>query len=395
MNVNTPSWTLPSEFRVRLTMLTDWHVGTGAGRPGSVDSLEIRDSDGFPYIPAKTLTGIWRDACERLCWGLDDGKRGDWSQWVDVIFGSQPSLGPQGPTLRHKNYHLEPLPALLQMRSAHLVEPLLNLLRLGGTRAQQVLTFIKPGVMIDPATGAAAPQCLRFEEMCRRGLVLEATCRLPQNLDTQELTLTSALLLGSSLLIERLGGKRRRGTGLCQFEIVDYPTEAALDWLRSCPTPPATLSPRYFVSFKQAHMMEPRTQAVMPSPQPLPAIISPLGQVWVKLLIRLKLLSPLSVTYRVQGNVVESLDHLPGFYLLPHITRTLPALRSLIPRGDALVLPAYLEIGGLRTQPVPLAWFEPKDPSLSIADHASPLSYSRLINRLIDGIPTDSSGREV
>jgi CRISPR-associated protein Csx10 len=51
-------------FTITVKMLSDWHIGCGAGRTGDIDSLVQRDQNGFPYIPAKTLTGIWRDACE-------------------------------------------------------------------------------------------------------------------------------------------------------------------------------------------------------------------------------------------------------------------------------------------------------------------------------------------
>src|SRR5690554_4168640 len=94
-------WTLNDTFTIRLTMLSDWHVGSGTGRPGNVDRVVARDADGLPYVPAKTLRGIWRDACERLARGLDGGTDGEWSSLVDRVFGSQPALGANGPTRRH------------------------------------------------------------------------------------------------------------------------------------------------------------------------------------------------------------------------------------------------------------------------------------------------------
>ena len=56
----TRTWPLGNEFTVRLIMESDWHVGSGTGRPGSIDRLIIRDADGLPFVPAKTLRGIWR-----------------------------------------------------------------------------------------------------------------------------------------------------------------------------------------------------------------------------------------------------------------------------------------------------------------------------------------------
>ena len=90
-------WTLPESFRVMLRMESDWHVGLGAGRPGDIDRLITRDADDLPYVPAKTLTGIWRDAMEKLAFALDEGEdEGKWAKWIDVIFGSQPALSRTG-----------------------------------------------------------------------------------------------------------------------------------------------------------------------------------------------------------------------------------------------------------------------------------------------------------
>lgn len=83
---------VPTEFILDITMLSDWHIGNGAGRVGDIDSLVQRDYHGLPYIPAKTLTGIWRDACELVATGLDNGIPATWTQWVIYLFGDQPAL---------------------------------------------------------------------------------------------------------------------------------------------------------------------------------------------------------------------------------------------------------------------------------------------------------------
>src|SRR4051812_8891812 len=43
---------------VEITMLDDWHVGTGAGGAGAVAREVRRDAYGLPYVPASTLRGI-------------------------------------------------------------------------------------------------------------------------------------------------------------------------------------------------------------------------------------------------------------------------------------------------------------------------------------------------
>jgi len=78
----------------------------------------------------------------------------------------------------------------------------------------------------------------------------------------------------------------------------------------------------------------------------------------------LNLTGPLAVSHRTVGNVVETLDFLPGSYLLPHVTRTLTNLgvdpRGAIQRGDLLVLSATLEVDEARGRPVPMALFHEK-----------------------------------
>lgn len=76
---------VPSSFTITIRMASDWHVGSGTGR-GEIDSEVQRDADSFPYIPAKTLTGILRDGCEQVALALDNGgERGKWHNWVNFF----------------------------------------------------------------------------------------------------------------------------------------------------------------------------------------------------------------------------------------------------------------------------------------------------------------------
>ena len=63
-----------TNFTIAIAMESDWHIGSGTGRRGDMDRMVKRDRDGLPYLPAKTITGIWRDACELLVNGLDEDR---------------------------------------------------------------------------------------------------------------------------------------------------------------------------------------------------------------------------------------------------------------------------------------------------------------------------------
>lgn len=366
------SWPLPERFCLRLTFDSDWHVGSGMGRPGNVDRLVIRDSDDLPYVPAKTLRGIWRDACERLCRGLDGGQLGAWSRLVDWLFGSQPALGPADPTGRHSNPAAVPLASAVRLRPLRFPLALRSRLARADRRLRQALTFVKPGVKIDRRSGSAQTDFLRFEEVARKGSVLEAECRLVVAGD-QARQLASALLIASARLVERLGGKRRRGTGRCRLEIVGADVQQAIRWLQAQAAPPQC----------------PAEEAFQPSPSTpyTPQQNDP----WVRVPLELRLLGPLAISFRTTGNVVESLDFLPGTYLLPHITRTLQNLgvdvRPAIQAGDLIVLPAYPQVDGERGQPVPLALFAPKGMDKPFEEK----NRQQVVNRLLQPEPPDGT----
>jgi CRISPR-associated protein Csx10 len=361
-------------FTVRLTMESDWHVGTGAGRPGSVDKLIARDAEGFPYVPAKTLNGIWRDAMETLTLGLDNGAEGRWSKFVELIFGIQPNQL-QGVKPNEKQAHeLERRAqrnektyshSLFSIQPARLNQSLRKKInsfepadggnddeskkkkQLGKIQRQKylsALTFIKPGVAIDGDSGTARPDFLRFEEMGRVGTVLEAECELDlDNLadatDENEKTIR-ALLVTSAKLIERIGGKRRRGAGLCKLEVLSANGKEI----------------EHLQSYKEAAPDVPNPKQQPKSDFDLTS--APSSDGWQKLEFKLTLRTPVSIVTATLGNVSESLDFIPGTYLLPHFTKVLgkqlgKEFFQAVAYGDFQVLPATLEVDGERGLPVP------------------------------------------
>lgn len=353
-------WPLIEQFRLRLTMESDWHIGAGTGRPGNIDRLVVRDGDGLPFVPAKTLRGIWRDACERLVRGLDDGKIGDWCSLVDRIFGSQPALGGNGSTRRHEDATQTPLESGLAVGPARLPTALRSRIK-ADRRFVEAMTFVKPGVKIDRRRGQAETDFLRFEEMARVNTVLEADCVLPASIIGEHRAAASALLVAAAQLVERLGGKRRRGSGRCKFEVVEADSSQAIAWLEAHENPTAW-------DDEPINMVTPVNSEAAPPSDP-----------WMVVPLVLNLTGPLAVSYRTVGNVVETLDFLPGFYLLPHVSRTLMRLgidpRSAIQCGDLCVLPATLEIAGGRGRPIPMALFHEKEDT------------TKIINRLLSGEP--------
>ncbi|RMG02438.1 MAG: hypothetical protein D6741_03735 [Planctomycetota bacterium] len=104
---------------------------------------------------------------------------------------------------------------------------------------------------------------------------------------------------------------------------------------------------------------------------------------WIVVPLTLRLRSPLAVTGRTLGNVVETLDFLPGTYLLPHISKILRSLKvdpyPLFAAGDVAVLPGTRELARRRSLPVPLAFFSRKG-----EDHTDPATWT---NRMLGDTP--------
>ena len=45
---------------------SDWHCGSGLASGADVDALVVKDSNGLPYIPGKTIKGLIREAFDEL-----------------------------------------------------------------------------------------------------------------------------------------------------------------------------------------------------------------------------------------------------------------------------------------------------------------------------------------
>jgi CRISPR-associated protein Csx10 len=320
--------------KLTVTMLGDWHVGSGTGRPGSIDRLIQRDDFDLPYIPAKTLTGILRDGCELVAWGLDEGnEEGEWYKYLEYLFGSQPAIA-QGVVEE------TPIPAALSLRSAYFPSALKTALK-GQKELISALTFVKSGVAIDSHSGTAKPECLRFEEMARGGNYLEADYQLNSSgLVAEQIYCLKALLVAGSSTIERLGGKRRRGAGLCQIKLADEKLETALEYLNR--EPPALPVPE-----KSAQ-------------QPFSSFNS--GN-WYTIELQLETQSPLIVHARTLGNLVSTLDYIPGAALLAIIGKQLRGqfdFGSAIANNQIIISNATLEVDGQQGRSMPFALFQQK-----------------------------------
>jgi CRISPR/Cas system CMR subunit Cmr4 (Cas7 group RAMP superfamily) len=67
-----------STIKYEIEFFSNWHCGSGLAAGADVDALVIKDKNGLPYVPGRTLKGLLRDAASNLS---DDKKA------ISSIFG--------------------------------------------------------------------------------------------------------------------------------------------------------------------------------------------------------------------------------------------------------------------------------------------------------------------
>lgn len=315
----------------RLTMVfsSDWHCGTGQGRHGGYDRLIARDPEELPYVPAKTLLGLWRDACEKAARGLDNAPAGAWHDVVTTVFGAAPGRA-DDPALAS---------GLLTVRPARLPTDWRSSLCASGTEAAMLrrqLTLPRFGVRIDETDGVAVDDTLRMVERARAGLMLEAAFQLP---DTSNQWAAELLLHAGAKLWHHTGSSRRRGAGRCTVKLDGLtPLEELLEDHGAEVAGLARGDVRAMRVRRTPLIAVPAT----PSAWPRTAVVT----------IETRL--PVICTRTVRGNVATSHDFIPGGTILPVLAGALgKRAAGLIRNGHVIVADATPVIGGHRAAAAP------------------------------------------
>lgn len=313
------------DLSFEISFLSDWGVGTGTGRGGDVDKVIAKDSTGLPIVPGKTLTGMLRDACEEAAYALDGGGPGAWHAWLRWLFGDEPAK---------QKMQGRPWPAALSIRPGTLGSSAQARAR-HQRRFAQAAVVIRPGVRIKPETGVAEDDTLRMEERALSGLKVVS----PASLNADELPREARVLLVSGArLLDRIGGRRRRGAGRCAVTIVQSGVSLAAvheDFAQpSVPPPPTT------VPWEPAASM---------------------GTSLSTYSFEITCLTPVVASAGVKGNTVQTLDYIPGYLLFPIVARALGGdAADLITTGRIKVSDATPAPKGKRMLPVPLSLQRPK-----------------------------------
>jgi len=167
-------------MKYKIEFFDFWHLGSGVSAGAALDALVVKDADGLPYVPAKTIKGVLREMVEVI----DNEK-------AKVIFGQEGSN-------QAKSYFSN---ATLQEKEKQVLiaEPSLK------KHLYDKITSTK----IDKESGLALDKTLReIEVVVPLTLYGEIEC------DDEE------VLNKAMQMIKQIGLNRNRGLGRCQISEV-------------------------------------------------------------------------------------------------------------------------------------------------------------------------------
>ena len=348
----TTSSITPASGHVTIVFTSDWGVSTGVGHAGRTHSKIERGSDGQPIVRGTVIAGVLREQAMLAARALDGPDEGKWTNFALWLFGQDPNSEPGStPHPRHVLFS-------------------------DATPASPIPVHDTVSLSIDPQTGTARDQFLRFTERAAAG-VLTGTFTLIDEAGAetsdQETIKAAHFLLGvAGLMVRGIGSGRSGGDGECTVLVTSHEVEARAGQSTSKIVAFASSCAQELrTSLKKlAQSLEPEVVSTLPAPQR-----STQHQVGTidgsaaqhsgghHLILDLTLNSPI-VSYEVPfSNEIRSLDFLRGTVLLPWLHRLVSSkkqagneavITNAVTGGHLVVsdaLPVISETEGL---PVPL-----------------------------------------
>ena len=354
MTTNSPTASPSASGHVTIVFTSDWGVSTGVGHAGRTHSTIERCGDD-PVVRGTVITGVLREQAMVAAEAFDRamGSSGEhWKEFALWLFGQDPDSEPGStPHPRH-------------------------VLFTDATPASSIDVHDTVSLSIDPKTGIARDQFLRFTERAAAG-VLTGTFTLIDEAGAetsdQETIKAAHFLLGvAGLMVRGIGSGRSGGDGECTVLVTSHEVEAR-----------AGQSTSKIVAFASSCAQELRTSLKKLAQSLKPGVVSALPapqrstqhQVGTidgsaaqhgsghHLILDLTLNSPI-VSYEVPfSNEIRSLDFLRGTVLLPWLHRLVSSnkrgedeavITNAVTGGHLLVSDALPVIEDIEGLPVPL-----------------------------------------
>ena len=352
MTTASPTTSPTASGHVTIVFTSDWGVSTGVGQAGRTHStIECCGDD--PVVRGTVITGVLREQAMLAAKALDGQKDGKWTSFALWLFGQDPNSEPGStPHPRHVLFS-------------------------DATPASKIPIHDTVSLSIDPQTGTARNQFLRFTERAAAG-VLTGTFTLIDEAGAEisnQRTIDAAhFLLGvAGLMVRGIGSGRSGGDGECTVLVTNHEVEARagqstseiVAFASSCAQALRT-------SLKnQAQSLKPGVVNALPAPRQ-GGTQHQVGAVdgsaathsgGHHLILDLTLNSPI-VSYEVPfSNEIRSLDFLRGTVLLPWLHRLVSSKKrgdkeavvtNAVTGGHLFVSDALPVIEDIKGLPVPL-----------------------------------------
>ena len=351
MTTVSPTTSPSASGHVTIVFTSDWGVSTGVGHAGRTHSTIERCGDD-PVVRGTVITGVLREQAMLAAKALDGQKDGKWTSFALWLFGQDPNSEPGStPHPRH-------------------------VLFTDATPASPIPVHDTVSLSIDPQTGTARHQFLRFTERAAAG-ILTGTFTLIDEAGSElsdPATIEAAhFLLGVvGLMVRGIGSGRSGGDGECTVLVTSHEVEARAGQSTSeIVTLASSHAQTLRTSLKKlAQSLEPEVVSALPAPQRSTqhqggTIDGPAAQHsgGHHLILDLTLNSPI-VSYEVPfSNEIRSLDFLRGTVLLPWLHRLVSSnkhgkneavITNAVTGGHLFVSDALPVIGDIKGLPVPL-----------------------------------------
>ena len=395
MTTNSPTTSPTASGHVTIVFTSDWGVSTGVGQAGRTHST-IERCGNDPVVRGTVITGVLREQAMLAAKALDGQKDGKWTNFALWLFGQDPNSEPGSvPHPRHVIFS-DAAPA----------------------SASAIPVHDTVSLSIDPTTGTARDQFLRFTERAAPGVLTGTFTLIDEagaDLSVQATIEAARFLLGvAGLMVRGIGSGRSGGDGECTVVVSDKDyveigrqDAKAADALKRILTNQDNDSPTYssedvaavadsLRSLTRDSLREIPDPPDLPESSPQDIAMPDLQQsksgdtTWYETTLDIVLDSPV-VSYEVPfSNEVRSLDFLRGTVLVPWLHGLLrkkypdsDVVKSAIVSGDLRIsdaLPVYKDVAGL---PVPFVLENEKVPEDKLEDKKDDKEPCTLFNRHI------------
>lgn len=196
-----------------INFFSEWHTGSGLTSGSDLDALVIKDRDGLPYIPGRTLKGLLKEAADELSeLGLKEWK----PEFIQLIFGKSSGNPKNSEDISDPEENDPTQKGSCFFSNATLSSELSTVVL-----TNQLSSFFYRSIAstaIESNRGIAKKHSLRIMETTIPCVLYAEIADFPEN---PEFRVQLDLCMK---WIKRLGQNRNRGLGRCQFELKEKET---------------------------------------------------------------------------------------------------------------------------------------------------------------------------